>query len=164
MDKVTIYLDGTPERKERPQFARTSTGVRTFTRGKTKKYEERLKDAGRQAWPFPPMLQPIKLTVTAVFPIAPSWPKWRRVLAAIGKLWHVGRPDIDNVIKIAMDGLNDVVWKDDAQICWLVAKKFYGEVTGLWLEVETLDDTGDAGGDAMPTGASADDRDTGRLD
>jgi Holliday junction resolvase RusA-like endonuclease len=152
MAQVTIYLDGVPERKERPQFARTKTGVRTFTRGKTRGYEARLKDAGEKAWPFAPMDCPIRLTVTAVFPITPSWPKWRRVLAALGKLWHVGRPDIDNVVKIAMDGLNEVIWKDDAQICWLVARKFHGPAPGLWLEVDMLDDTG---GVAAPTGASA---------
>lgn len=151
MAQVTIYLEGVPERKERPQFARTKTGVRTFTRGKTRDYEARLKSAGEKAWPFAPMDCPIRLTVTAVFPPQVSFPKWKKALAAIGQLWHVGRPDIDNVIKIAMDGLNDVIWKDDAQICWLVAKKFYGPSPGLWLEVDTLDDTG---GVAARTGAS----------
>lgn len=142
MDKVVIYLDGVPGQKGRPQFARTKTGVRTFSRAKTVKYETRLTDAGKRVWSWAPMLCPVKLTVTAVFPIAPSWPKWRRVLAALGKLWHVGRPDLDNVIKIACDGLNEVIWKDDGQVCWIVARKFYGEAPGLWLEIETLDDTG----------------------
>lgn len=149
MTRLLIYLEGVPERKERPQFARTRTGVRTFTRGKTRDYEARLLDAGKAAWPWAPMACPIKLTVTAVFPIAKSWPKWRRSLAALGKLWHVGTPDIDNVTKIAMDGLNEVVWHDDAQICWLVARKFYGEAPGLWLEIEQLDDIGGAPS-AMP--------------
>lgn len=142
MTSIIIYLEGVPERKERPQFARTKTGVRTFTRGKTRHYEERLQDAGRKVWSFAPLDCPIRLTVTAVFPIAVSRPKWQRTLAALGKLWHVGRPDIDNVIKISMDGLNEIIWKDDAQICWLVARKFYGPAPGLWLEVDTLDDTG----------------------
>lgn len=151
MALVTIYLDGVPGRKERPQFARTASGVRTFSRPKTLRYEARLKDAGKAAWGWTPMSEPIKLTLTAVFPITQSWPKWRRVLAALGKLWHVGRPDIDNIVKVAFDGLNEVVWKDDAQVCWLIARKFYGETPGLWLEIETLDDTG---GVAEHTGAS----------
>lgn len=142
MDKISIYLDGVPGTKGRPQFARTSSGVRTFSRTKTIKYEARLKEVGRAAWPFPPVSYPIRLTIVAVFPIAKSWPKWQRALAAIGKLWHVGRPDLDNVIKIACDGLNDVIWKDDGQVCDLRARKQYGETTGLWLTIEFLDDTG----------------------
>lgn len=157
MDRLVIYLDGEPGRKERPQFARTSGGVRTFSRAKTVKYESRLRDAGKRVWTFAPMTEPIKLTITAVFPIAVSWPKWRRVLAALGKLWHVGKPDLDNVIKIACDGLNEVIWKDDAQVCWIVARKFYGEAPGLWLEVDMLDDTGGVTG---LTGASEVEGDT----
>lgn len=145
MDRLVIYLEGEPGRKERPQFARHAGGVRTFSRPKTVRYEARLASEGRRMWSFPPVLVPVKLTVTAVYPIAPSWPKWKRALAALSKLWHVGRPDLDNIIKIACDGLNDVIWKDDSQVCWIVARKFYGPQPGLWLEVEMLDDTGGIG-------------------
>lgn len=141
-------------------MARTATGIRTFSRPKTIAYETRLKNEGNRVWPFDPWTCPVKLTVTACFPIAQSWPKWRRALAALGKLWHVGKPDLDNVIKIACDGLNDAVWHDDTQVCWIVAKKFYGVTPGLWLEIEQLDDTGgvtaDAGANALP-----DDREEG---
>lgn len=142
MASIRIYIDGVPGRKERPQFARTKSGVRTFSRPKTIAYEARLKDAGKKAWPWAPSNQPVKLEITAVFPIAESWPKWRRALAALGKLWHVGRPDIDNVIKVVCDGLNETIWKDDGQVCWIVAKKFYGATTGVWVTIDFLDDTG----------------------
>ena len=152
MTQIMIYLDGVPERKARPQFARTKSGVRTFSRPATVAYEARLADAGRKVWPFAPLDCPIKLTLTAVFPPQVGFPKWKKLLAALSKLWHVGRPDLDNVIKIACDGLNDVIWKDDGQVCWIDAKKFYGESPGLWLAIDQLDDTG---GVAAPTGASA---------
>lgn len=140
--KIHVYVDGVPGQKGRPQFARHAGGVRTFSRAKTVRYEMQLQDAGRRVWSFAPLLCPIKLSITAVFPSAKSWPKWRRVLAALGKLWHVGKPDLDNVIKIACDGLNEVIWKDDSQVCWIEARKFYGDAPGLWLEIEMLDDTG----------------------
>lgn len=143
MTAILIYLDGIPGSKARPQFARTSTGVRAFNRPKTIRYETRLKQAGNDVWSLPPLPCPVKMTLTAVFPIAASWPKWRRALGSLGKLWHVGKPDLDNVIKIVFDGLNEVIWKDDSQVAWLEAKKFYGDVPGLWIEVVTLDDTGD---------------------
>lgn len=142
MTELRIYLDGVPGSKGRPQFARTAGGVRTFSRAKTVRYEERLAAVGRDAWPFEPVTCPVKLSVVAVFPIAKSWPKWRRVLAAVSRLWHVGRPDMDNIIKIACDGLNGVVWHDDGQVCWIHdCRKMYGDTPGLWLTIEMLDDT-----------------------
>lgn len=152
MSIISLYLDGDPGTKQRPQFARTKTGVRTFSRPKTISYEARLKDMGQRAWPLPPVTCPVKLTIVAVFPIAKSWPKWRRALATIDRLWHVGRPDLDNVIKIACDGLNEVIWHDDGQVCWIDARKQYGAQTGLWLTIEFLDDTGAHAGITGATG------------
>ena len=36
------------------------------------------------------------------------------------------RPDIDNISKIILDGLNGVAYKDDLQITDLSIKKIYG--------------------------------------
>jgi Holliday junction resolvase RusA-like endonuclease len=41
--------------------------------------------------------------------------------------WHVSRPDIDNIVKAILDGLNGVVFADDASVAQLVASKEYGE-------------------------------------
>jgi Holliday junction resolvase RusA-like endonuclease len=41
--------------------------------------------------------------------------------------WHVSRPDIDNIVKAILDGLNGVVFADDASVAQLVSSKEYGE-------------------------------------
>ena len=38
-----------------------------------------------------------------------------------------GRPDIDNVVKIALDALNGVMFEDDAQVYQVTAHKKYGD-------------------------------------
>jgi Holliday junction resolvase RusA-like endonuclease len=36
------------------------------------------------------------------------------------------RRDIDNLVKTVLDGFNGVVWKDDAQVMEIAARKFLG--------------------------------------
>ena len=47
------------------------------------------------------------------------------------------KPDIDNLVKLLLDALNGVVWRDDAQVVQLVARKVYGETEQTRLVVST---------------------------
>jgi Holliday junction resolvase RusA-like endonuclease len=58
---------------------------------------------------------PVKVTITAYFAHKKKTG------------WHISRPDIDNVVKAILDGLNGVVFADDAVVAQLVASKHYGE-------------------------------------
>ncbi len=40
------------------------------------------------------------------------------------------KPDIDNLIKSVLDGLNGCAWKDDAQVTCLCAEKSYTDEAG----------------------------------
>lgn len=42
-----------------------------------------------------------------------------------GDVLHVKRPDLDKLIRGATDALTGVLWRDDAQIIYIVASKFY---------------------------------------
>lgn len=52
-----------------------------------------------------------------------------------------GRPDIDNVVKIALDALNGVMFEDDAQVYQVTAHKKYGDpmilITIEWEDATT---------------------------
>lgn len=41
--------------------------------------------------------------------------------------FHWKRPDVDNLQKLIFDALNEIVYKDDGQISWVVAKKLYSK-------------------------------------
>ncbi len=51
------------------------------------------------------------------------------------------KPDLDNVVKIVMDGCNGVVWLDDKQVTRLVCVKRYGATPGVeaWATWEEAD-------------------------
>jgi Holliday junction resolvase RusA-like endonuclease len=44
---------------------------------------------------------------------------------------HVVKPDLDNLIKSAVDPLNGVFWKDDNLVHLVNARKVYSESPGI---------------------------------
>lgn len=47
------------------------------------------------------------------------------------------RPDLDKLCRALLDGLTNVIFKDDAQVVWLFAKKVYG-APAVTVSVEEL--------------------------
>ena len=58
--------------------------------------------------------------------IPASWSKRDREEAMQGRKECTVKPDIDNMVKAVLDGLNGVAWHDDKQVVSLVALKRYG--------------------------------------
>lgn len=52
--------------------------------------------------------------------------------------WHTKKPDIDNVVKLIMDQLHDLIYDDDKCVSHVRAKKFYtqeGEKPGCMIRI-----------------------------
>lgn len=125
MEHLTLIIPGSPVPKGRPRFTKTG---HTYTDAKTRNAENAIASAWRMVSNGrPPHDGAIHVRMQCVFPIPASWPKWKRELAASseGRVPYVGRPDIDNLIKI-LDGLNGLAWIDDSQIINITARKDYG--------------------------------------
>ena len=49
------------------------------------------------------------------------------------------KPDTDNLIKLLKDCMTKVgYWEDDAQVASEITEKFYGDIPGIFVQVETL--------------------------
>ncbi len=92
-----------------------SNGSRRFTPPEQAKYKDRLKNIARKHCDHPHE-GPVVLKVSAFFPIPKSWPKWKQHAATVGLIRPSSKPDVDNVLKMVMDALNEVAYKDDALI------------------------------------------------
>jgi Holliday junction resolvase RusA-like endonuclease len=126
MARVDFWLKGQPVGKGRPRFTKQG---RAYTPAKTKEYEHRLAAAASDAMQdqgLEPWTGKCKVGVLAQFEIPKSWPKKRREAATRYEV-HPGRPDIDNLVKIALDAINGVVFEDDAQVYMVQAMKRYGD-------------------------------------
>lgn len=137
MRLVTSFtVPGKPMGKQRARV-NTTTGT-VYTPDKTARYENLVALAGQEAMRSqPPVTGPLDVTVILAMPIAISWPKKKQSLAAAGRIFPTGKPDLDNAAKL-LDGLNMVVWADDSQIVDLTVQKRYSDTPGMAVVVYEL--------------------------
>lgn len=124
MELVTFTIHGAPTPKGR---ARATRSGRQYTPAKTRMAEESvlaywLAAHGSRT----PHDGPVEVDVVSVFVPPVSWPKWRQQAALDGRVWHVSKPDVDNLLKLVADGLNGVAWIDDSQVFRVGGSKEYG--------------------------------------
>ena len=66
---------------------------------------------------------PVRLEVLAEFAMPASASKLSRLAAESEPPPMPVRPDLDNLVKTVLDGLNGVAWVDDGQVTEIVARK-----------------------------------------
>lgn len=119
---LKIVIPGKPTGKARPRFAKG----RVYTPAKTKSYEEAVAWAAKVAMKGRTIISgPVRLTITCSF-------------KSKERGWHVSKPDLDNCVKAATDALNGIVYKDDAQICYMNVSKIKGLVDEVEIYVRPL--------------------------
>jgi Holliday junction resolvase RusA-like endonuclease len=64
-------------------------------------------------------------------PCPSSFSKRRRNECFEGRERPTKKPDIDNIIKAYLDGMNGIVYLDDTQVVRVSAKKVYSMVAGV---------------------------------
>lgn len=129
-----LTIDGVPVAKGRPRLGRYGT----YTPKKTQEYEEYVKACWVSKYgAIQPSEQPLEVYIVFYMPMGKSWTK-RKTEEYKGRL-HTNKPDIDNLVKAVLDGLNGVAYKDDKQIGTLSVVKRWAVVgkTEVWIkEVE----------------------------
>jgi len=141
--KFTVY--GNPTGKGRPKFSRRGNFVHTYTPEKTANYEDLVIISYNQAKTVEDLKlfdKPLKVDIKAFYPTTTNpitkkkFNKKESALALSNDIKAVIKPDVDNVIKIILDALNGVAYKDDNQIVKLTAEKIYS--TNPRVEIEII--------------------------
>lgn len=131
--RVSFFVPGEPVAKGRARASIRKGKVAHHTPEKTVNYESLVALAASGAMAAKSLLDgPLAASFTATFGIPKSWSKKR--LAAHAELaeWVIKRPDLDNIGKALFDGMNGVVYGDDAQIVNLCGcRKVYGATPGV---------------------------------
>jgi Holliday junction resolvase RusA-like endonuclease len=125
--------------KGRPRFARQGTFVKTYTDAKTLTYEKSIQTYAKQAMgSTSPLNGAVAAYLHIRIPIPPSYSKTRQKACIEGTERPTKKPDIDNIVKAALDGMNGIVYLDDKQVVDLNLTKVYSSKEGIDIMVKEV--------------------------
>ena len=122
--KINIVVHGKPTPKGRHRTAVNKRGrIQTFTPIRTRLYELKVRTAATVS-----MIESRadKICGPVALDIIIAMPRPQR-LKGNAIEWHTCKPDASNVTKAIEDAINELVYKDDSQVCLLrIAKVYHG--------------------------------------
>jgi Holliday junction resolvase RusA-like endonuclease len=116
--RLTVFTQ--PVAKARPRVTTRGGKARTFTPRATEEAEWRIRTEWTATHGTTPATGPLAIEVLAFVPMPKSIPRSRRESAL-----PTTRPDADNYLKTVMDALNEVAYRDDAQLVDVRCTKLY---------------------------------------
>lgn len=139
MTEIEFWIPGLPVAKGRPIVSTISGHARLRTPAKTVRYEGLVAHAASVAMSgAAPMRAPVMVMVDVRLPVPASWSHKRRLLALDDRVLPTVRPDLDNIVKAVLDGINGVVFEDDALVCDIATQKRYRAEVGVRVIVSVI--------------------------
>ena len=135
-----LTILGNPIAKARPRFSRRGKFVVTYNAQETE--EGRWLWEAKQQINQPPLEGPIKIDCTFYMSRPKSHygtGKNAGKLKASAPTFHTKKKDLDNLIKMILDCLNHVAWKDDSQVCQIKAQKSYSDNPRTEIQIYALE-------------------------
>lgn len=121
--------------KGRPRLNSYTGAVYTPTR--TKDYENLVMQYFMIKYPkFKQLEGRVSVEIVANFEVPKSTKKQDKILMLENKINPIKKPDIDNIVKIILDAMNEIVFKDDTQITKLNVEKKYSETESVFVKIE----------------------------
>lgn len=121
--------------KARPRL-NTYTG-QIYTLKGTMDYENLVRQYFTIKYPrYVPFENRVHVKIIAYLKMPKNMTKKNKLLVEQGVLSPIKKPDIDNIVKIILDALNKIAFKDDNQITKLEIEKFYAEEEKVYVKIE----------------------------
>jgi Holliday junction resolvase RusA-like endonuclease len=129
MIQIMFTVYGHPVAKGRPRFSTRGKFPVAYTPEKTKTYESEVGMMAKVAMGASEALEgALEAFIYVTFPVPASYSKKRTEACLNNTEKHTKRPDLDNVIKAVIDGMDKIVFFNDSQITSIHSTKVYGEV------------------------------------
>ena len=133
--KYEFEVIGDIKGKARPRV--NTYTCKAYTPTNTKDYELLVKQYFKIKYPrFVPLENRLSVKIVATFKVPKTTTKKDREQIEKGLISPTKKPDIDNIVKIILDALNQMAFKDDTQITKLDVEKVYGEEEKVYVAIE----------------------------
>jgi len=134
---ITFTVPGEPRGKGRPRFSRTG---HAYTDNETKAYENKIiayyrKEYGGNRFADASF---VCVDVIAYLPIPKGATKTQATGMAQKTILPSRKPDVDNILKVVLDALNGVAYKDDARVYKTSCVKFYSAEPRLEVTIKAV--------------------------
>ena len=137
MIQIMFTVYGEPVAKGRPRFSTRGKFPVAYTPEKTKAYEFEVKIMALAAMGgSKPLEGALEAFIYVTFAVPESYSKKRLEACLSGTEKHIKKPDLDNVIKSVIDGMDKIVFDNDSQITSIHATKVYGEIAKVEVMVK----------------------------
>lgn len=143
--KYTFHVYGKVMGKERPRATVIGGHARMYTPKKSQNYEARIASEFQNAYPNEdPTLKPIAVFIFINLPLTKADYKKDGTPTKSGERKLNGtelptkKPDLDNIAKAILDGLNGIAFHDDSQITTLCVSKKYDTKEGVKIIIQEL--------------------------
>lgn len=140
--RARFVVYGEPQGKGRPKFSKVVDHVKTRTPDQTVIYENLIKTEYRSqcnGLQFPDQAQ-LDMRVMAFYQMPSSVSKKKRQQMLDQKIRPTKKPDADNILKVVADSLNQIAYRDDAQIVDTQVRKFYSDRPRIEVLIRVVDE------------------------
>jgi Holliday junction resolvase RusA-like endonuclease len=126
-EPVTLSLAGPPVPKGRPRVSSYRGRITVRTPDSSRVYEEAIRlTAWREMRGRKPFEGAVQVDLRFQFAPPASWSERKRAAAIAGEIPHTSKPDADNLAKSWLDGMNRIVFGDDAAVTRVTVEKRFG--------------------------------------
>ena len=133
---LSFFIPGPPRGKGRPKFSTAGGFVRTYTDDQTASYENLVALAAKRALgEADPISEACAVFIRAEFEVPKSASAKKRAAMLEGEIEPTKKPDLDNLLKAVLDGMNKVAFVDDVLVTAIRAVKVYGRTPGVFVSV-----------------------------
>lgn len=136
MNAINLRAPGEPMGKQRPRWSKFGT----YTPKKTLNYETYIKELFVHKYPKPvPMERALEIKIKAYLMIPASASKKKKALMEENKIKPTKKPDVDNCLKIALDALQGLAFKNDSQIVRADVSKQWSHTPRLEIRIREVE-------------------------
>jgi len=146
MRNLMFNVPGAPVPQSRPRIVLRGKNVIAYTPQKTKDYQTLVAECAYTAriskWGDLELIKSFVQVDISLYFLPPKSMSKALTRKALNKEIFPGGGrnygDVDNFAKCILDGLNNVIWKDDLQVVDLRVRKYFGEIPGAWVYIKEV--------------------------